>query len=318
MRTQIILSLLLTIPAAASAAENALDFAYRVTGAASYRPLLVFNDGADTYIQPNPSSENIKFVGANADRQGPYYVIRGLANDFTIVTGKNSVSVTYQGLAKKSPLAIKPVQQTATANQTANAQQAVLPTAHARPSSSACKRHQSDSAYIVTFPRNSAVMTKNVLIGLKEALFIPKTIDQVSIVAEGSGNLPDLRAAAIKKVLAEAGIKKDSVETSRRDSTGIGSELRIHHVISQCNEIKVKGLRENAKVVWDGDAGELLSAIASSAGMAFKQVGSPRTVNVQVNATGTMLIDVLKEVGRQIGGSGDVVLRDNEIQIKYN
>jgi hypothetical protein len=317
MQTRLLLTLLLSIPAAANAAENALDFAYRVTGTASTRPLLVFNDGVDTYIQPNPSNQNsLKFVGANADRQGPYYVIRGLSNDFTIVAGKASVSVSYQGQAnKKIAAAVTSSPAPAKPEAVASAQVAEKRSSQ---STNSCKRHQSDSAYIVSFPRDSAVMSKGVMASLKEALFVPQTIERINIVAEGSGNLPDRRSAAIKKVLLEAGISKELVNTAKRESTGIGSELQIRRVVVQCNEIKVKGIRESAKVVWNGDAGELLSAIAAATGMEFKAVGQKHHENVQINSTGAALIDVLKEIGRQIGDSGEVVLRDNEIQIQYN
>lgn len=322
MRTRLILTLLLSLPAAANAAGNALDFSYRVTGTASNRPLLVFNDGADTYIQPNPSNENIKFTDVSAERQGPYYVIRGLSNDFTIVSGKTSVSVTYQGQAKtKAGAVIQPEPKAdivAEPAPVAASQTAVVDQRSSKLPTNSCKRQQSESAYIVTFPRNSAVMSKTVMASLKEALFIPKTIERINIVAEGSGSLPDKRSAAIKKVMYEAGIGKDLIDTAKRESTGIGSELRIHRVIVQCNEIKAKSLRESAKIVWDGDVGELLSGIASATGMTFKKIGSQRHLNIQINSTGAVLLDVLKEVGRQIGDSGEVVLRDNEIQIKYN
>lgn len=321
MRARLILTLLLSLPAAANAAGNALDFSYRVTGTASNRPLLVFNDGADTYIQPNSSNENIRFTDVSAERQGPYYVIRGLSNDFTIVSGKTSVSVTYQGQAKKKAVAvIQPESKadiTAAPAPVAASQTAVVDQRSSLPTNS-CKRQQSESAYIVTFPRNSAVMSKTVIASLREALFIPKMIERINIVAEGSGSLPDKRSAAIKKVMSEAGIGKGLIDTAKRESTGIGSELRIHRVIVQCNEIKAKSLRESAKIVWDGDVGELLSGIASATGMTFKKIGSQRQLNIQINSTGAVLIDVLKEVGRQIGDSGEVVLRDNEIQIKYN
>lgn len=325
MQTKLIISLLLAIPAAATAAENAMDFAYRVTGTSAVRPLLVFNDGSDTYIQPNPSNENLKFIGVSAERQGPYYVIRGLSKDFTLVAGKSNVSVTYQGQPKKSAITIPQPSSAASTPAPVIVSsapiQAVVASKPVEPkpkTSTPCKRHPSESAYVVAFPRDSSVMSKNAMTGIKEALFIPKTIEQIHIVVEGSGSLPDRRAAAIKKVMAEAGISKDVIDMTKRESTGIGSEMRIRRVIVQCNEIKVNGLRESAKVVWDGDAGELLSGIASATGMVFKQIGSTRPTNVQINSTGAALIDVLKEVGRQMGSSGEVVLRDNEIQIKYN
>lgn len=318
MRTPLIFILLLSFSAAANAAENALDFAYRVTGTAANRPLLVFNDGKDTYVQPNPSAGNMKFVGVNVERQGPYYVIRGLSNDFTMSIGKTSVSVTYQGRSKKKQ-EVKQVQQITQwpAVQTALTHQMPNIVERSKTPVNTCKKHQSDSAYVVAFPKNSAAMSKDVMASLKEALFISKTIEKINILSEGSGTLPDRRTDAIKKVILGAGIDINLVETSKRESTGIGSELRIHRVVTQCNEIRIKSLKESAKVVWDGDISELLADIASSIGMKFSVIGEKRHLIVAVNSIDSPLVEVLKEIGQQMGDSGAVVLRDNEIQVKF-
>ena len=65
-----------------AAADSPLDFSYKVTGASDVRPLLVFNDGADTFIQPqDPTDKTMLVNGAAPVRQGPYFVVRGVGGE---------------------------------------------------------------------------------------------------------------------------------------------------------------------------------------------------------------------------------------------
>ena len=82
----------------ANAGSQPLDFSYRVTGAVEIKPLLVFNDGTDTFIQPQEGSAGIRVNGAEPVRQGPYYVIRGIANSITMSSSKKgSITIAYSG-----------------------------------------------------------------------------------------------------------------------------------------------------------------------------------------------------------------------------
>ena len=91
------IALAATSAVASTSGTDPLDFSYQIAGGAKVRPALVFNDGIDTFIQPNPETESeITVKGADAEWQGPYLVIRGVVAEFKIVTKKNgAVTVTY-------------------------------------------------------------------------------------------------------------------------------------------------------------------------------------------------------------------------------
>lgn len=63
-----------------------LDFNYRVTGANSVRPTLVFNDGRDIFIEIADNAD-VRVVGAKSTRQGPYLVVMGMPREFALVNG---------------------------------------------------------------------------------------------------------------------------------------------------------------------------------------------------------------------------------------
>ena len=77
----------------AHAANTPLDFSYRVTGPTDIRPLMVFNDGVDTFIQPQDvADKSIKVNGAQPVRQGPYFVVKGVAPEITLSQGKTATA----------------------------------------------------------------------------------------------------------------------------------------------------------------------------------------------------------------------------------
>lgn len=83
--------------AGVQAASSPLDFAYQVTGVADLRPLLVFNDGTTTFIQPqDPNDPSVLLNGVAPIRQGPYYVVLGVLSEITLTRGKRDVAkITY-------------------------------------------------------------------------------------------------------------------------------------------------------------------------------------------------------------------------------
>ena len=87
-----------------------LEFSYRISGGQKVRPTLVFNDGSDTFIQPHPETDSeITIKGAEYERQGPYLVIRGVVDEFRIVSKKNGVAIITHTPAGKSSAVVTPV-----------------------------------------------------------------------------------------------------------------------------------------------------------------------------------------------------------------
>lgn len=104
------LAVVLTTISGHAAARNAgtdpLEFSYRISGGQKVRPVLVFNDGADTFIQPNPETEgDLAVKGSAFERQGPYLVIKGIVQEFQLVSKKHGAAqVVYSPAAKPLPL----------------------------------------------------------------------------------------------------------------------------------------------------------------------------------------------------------------------
>ncbi|MBN3761064.1 TrbG/VirB9 family P-type conjugative transfer protein [Burkholderia sp. Ac-20365] len=75
-------------------AAGPLDFGYAVDGPAAVRPVLVFNDGTDTYIQPAP---HIPTTVKGGVQDGPYLRAPGLPDQLTVRAGRYSMVVTHSG-----------------------------------------------------------------------------------------------------------------------------------------------------------------------------------------------------------------------------
>lgn len=82
------------------AKDAPMDFQYRIEGDSTLRPVLVFNDGRDTFIQPQAGDDSIRVNGERPTVEGPYWVIRGISPEIKITSvkqgktgkGKNAVS----------------------------------------------------------------------------------------------------------------------------------------------------------------------------------------------------------------------------------
>jgi hypothetical protein len=72
-------------------ASHAMDVSYSLSGPTTSRPALVFNDGAQTYVQPKQGQ--IVSVEGSAVRQGPYWVIQGVPNSLKLTIDGDVVNV---------------------------------------------------------------------------------------------------------------------------------------------------------------------------------------------------------------------------------
>jgi hypothetical protein len=75
----------------AATASAGLDFGYSVNGPSAVRPVLVFNDGTDTYVQP---ADGVATTLKGAVRDGPYLRVAGLPDALKVQAGRYSMDVT--------------------------------------------------------------------------------------------------------------------------------------------------------------------------------------------------------------------------------
>lgn len=344
-------SLLLTVASLAAGTVGAsapLDFNYRVAGEEHVRPVLVFNDGEDIFIQPNPvTASEVRVVGVSAERQGPYLVVRGLANTFTLAVKKYGIAeISYKGTPAAKVAVEKPQVANAASMKVAAAGQgegkisvAQAPSQKAAPSAEPpsvseslakkqkeCKpqRDDKESAFVVTFPEGQSVLTATVREALAQVATKPEEISVLEITGASDSskkNIAASRAEAIKAYLVDKGVSERTISIAGRSATGIGSELRI--VRSSIYPCSVNGFAVSYKnsltmtAMGNGDAVELLKRVADEAGIGFQTEGTVRRIEISVSMVGKSLMSVLETVGEKLGADADVVYRGQQLVLRF-
>lgn len=75
---------------------------------------------------------------------------------------------------------------------------------------------------------------------------------------------------------------------------------------------------DHLKVIWEGEAKEILKKIAVAQGLQFRVTG-PRpalAMPVFINIKSATLNETLAAIGDQLGGRGDVILNDSGIELR--
>ena len=365
-----------------------LEFSYRIAGGQKVRPVLVFNDGGDTFIQPNPETEgDLTVKGGAIERQGPYYVIKGVVQEFTLISKKHgSAQITYVPPAKPQPaqqlvapvqapvpkaesgpvapikaerpskaeyeLALKTVSQSAkeperTALKTDGIQKAEEKLEVKKPASidkeiesraksfanelnaeTLCnpKFDLKESAFVVAFANKSSTLSAGTLERLKSAIGSVSMVTAVNGFAEDSANQEKLAAARAKTINDEVrslGVPASKIIIGTRKFTGIGTEIRVEHSIErECEMPKgaIAVLSHNAgriSVGVNADTKDVLAKIASQTGRAFRIEGTERPIQLNTVIRDQSLVKVLTTIGTALGNNADVVLRSNEIALRY-
>lgn len=345
------------------AANTPLDFAYRVTGAADVRPLMVFNDGVDTFIQPQDvSDKSIRVNGAQPTRQGPYFVVKGVASEITLSQGKApTVVITYVQKPKVAipnvPVAVSDEKPVSTTNNSAGASrdeptpsvvaaaQSVLAarngasksastdtqgalqggSAGAKTKPDVCEPHKEfrDSALVVTFKSNTATLSANAKSQIKAFVRNPSDVTEVEIISEGGTTTSASalkRGDAIKNALVEAGIVRSKIQVVSREPTGIGAEIYLHRTLEiPCGASIVKGSSRRAPltVIWDGDARNLVERLAKELRVPLSVEGTAHPVPVRMAMISVPFADAMARIGRALDVDADLVLRPQEMILKY-
>lgn len=89
----------------------------------------------------------------------------------------------------------------------------------------------------------------------------------------------------------------------------------ISAVVPKTGHVVVKG--DLVTVQWQGDAPEVLRKLAEAKGMKFAVMGRPVPAPISIDTTNTNFVQVLENIGTQLGGRADVVLKTDALEIHY-
>jgi hypothetical protein len=89
----------------------------------------------------------------------------------------------------------------------------------------------------------------------------------------------------------------------------------ISAVVPKTGTVVVAG--DFVTVEWQGDAPEVLRKIADAKGLKFAVMGRPVPAPISINATNTSFVQVLENIGTQLGGRADVVLKTDALELHY-
>lgn len=107
-------------------------------------------------------------------------------------------------------------------------------------------------------------------------------------------------------------------DSARRIDAVLGDIARaggISAVAPKAGVVLVEG--DFLTVRWQGDAPEVLRKIAEAKGLKFAAMGRPIPAPVSIDATNTNFVQVLENIGTQLGGRADVVLKADALELHY-
>jgi len=107
----------------------------------------------------------------------------------------------------------------------------------------------------------------------------------------------------------------DSARNIDRELGDIAKAGGISAAAPQSGTVTVSG--QFITVRWKGNAAEVLRKIASAKGLRFAEIGRPMPSPVSIDATNTDFVSVLENIGTQLGGRADVVLKPDALEIHY-
>jgi len=324
------------VSAGVCANSQPLDFSYRVTGPGEIRPMLVFNDGVDTFIQPqDPADKTVLVNGTAPVRQGPYYVIYGLAGEITMSQqgGKaiTRIAHTRKPVVKATPAALEepasvPAIEPAPASIVEAKTPKPPPVAAAEPrrveadKPRPCRPERRESAFVASFKAGTSTLSDVAKAEVRKFIGDTSSIERVEVTAEGAEKIAaSKRADTIRSILVGAGVESTRILTSVRTPTGIGTEIHIHRAIDVCGAsvVRIPSRRDNVTVIWDRDAKELAERIAAELSMKVTVVGDARPLHVRVTALDVPFAEAMSRIGQAMDDGADLILRSNELVLRF-
>lgn len=342
-----ILSVALMTAGVAFAQQNApFDFSYNVMGKPSLKPSLIFNDGADTYIQLSPDVGHMTVVGAQSSQQGPYLVIKGLPSEFSLRDSKRQ-TITIQHVGIGAPPS-QDAWQSRVHQQQASA--AYVQSATVQPSQGALVQHTSVAtdvkknpfASLASSPSNeceppTVVSTSTVAIEFPsggsslssatierlQAEAAKAGLQRVSILtsSDDTNAIRTQRGVSIGKAMLEAGLTKDQITNGGHSMLpgmySVDFEFKKTFPCSSKGPI-VSFEDGNLSVFANSDDLKLVGErVAKEMRVAFIVEGDPTAIPITANFAMKPLREGLAKIGESIQNGSSLVLRDSEIVLRY-
>ncbi|MBZ0146862.1 MAG: DotD/TraH family lipoprotein [Pseudorhodoplanes sp.] len=101
------------------------------------------------------------------------------------------------------------------------------------------------------------------------------------------------------------------------DSAGRIETALANVSLARAGTVSVAGDKVN--VVWQGEAAPLVEKLAAAKGWRFEVTGkSVLPIPVSVDARDATFVQVLSNIGVQLGTRADLVLKDGALELRYN
>ncbi|NMG28359.1 TrbG/VirB9 family P-type conjugative transfer protein [Aromatoleum evansii] len=347
------LALTAAVPQVATAAtENGsnapFDFSYRVAGASALRPTIVFNDNRDTYIELDADVTISVPGGAYSFRQGPYYVVRGIPAEIVLRGKREQVAITYEPHVPTVPVQVAPaisasaaqplaigssttpaIEKAAeTATPRAQKQSPVTEAAPVETPAPACapKAIQSESSVLVAFAAgNARLSSETEATLLREARARNGLLKEVHVRMPetiGTSALGRKRQDYLADLLVSTGIPRSFVSNQYGAAYGGDSEIVfVNGTDKPCaKRPPVVRMQDGLLTVisHDADIATLLNEIGEKMGIAVRVEGEAKEISVGVAVAAERPSNALARVGAAIGDKATIVLRDNELVLRFN
>lgn len=330
---------LLALAGGGAKASQPLAFDFLVTGSDLIRPVLVFHDGENTYIQPpdNIPLNAITVKSAEAAQYGPYLMVKGVPKFFTLNMKKEQVNITYTGDTTASSAPIATAMLAASLGKAAaQAAPSLVPVkgvaipapAHRDAATVAqapgCEKRvsRSESAYVVGFDFPPGALPSPSVSKLRLAVSPASNIESIFIsLPQLAESAASARSKALDTALVDIGVPASKIHTDFKGKTDFGAEIRIvRSTLMACatETVRIEAPHSGAvTVLGTADAKQIVEELALKLGVMFRTEGDPVPLPVVIAETEVPLITVLQKIGNGLNQRAIVVSRPNELLIRY-
>jgi hypothetical protein len=308
-----------------SASKSApLDFNYRVSGATEVRPSLVFNDGNDTYIQPSGKTRIVwvKGGGASVERSGAYFVVSGTPQKIELVDENNdTATVSYQGsgggFGARSIVDLGGGYSPKGALPTLgwSGLQPALPKScgGVQKEESILAVNFEGNALKLTGERESVVATAAKNHGTTQVLITAPNGDDLEIVRK--------RNDYLTKVITSVGVHQNNFQYARGATIDGATEITLVRTETiECEPGKPIVTKDGnllTILAKNTDASILLNEIAHSMGLRFSVEGPVRLTPIDFEVYQSAQGVALHKLGAAVAAWATVVLRDDELVLRF-
>ena len=290
------------------------DFAFRVSGDASIRPVLVFYDGIDTFIQMPEKAPLVTTVGVNSHREGAYLVVDGHPSDISVISGKFKVAIHYSGaIVRPAP----------------REQERQTPVAAAAPAAAPVekcvpKNLSFRTAMAVAFAPNRADLSGKTADALQSEF--RKNADRISQldVTQPTGTpsgLATKRVTYLKRLGALSGIPP--LKMSVKTGSTLGGSTLIEMIMTYGTPCSASSPLVDARgdkitvLAHETDVAALVKEIAQRTGRASFFEGTAKSLPISITVLDEPIKRGLAKLADAVGSNADLILRPTEIVLRY-